>query len=236
MNNKQKRDLFGFLSILFGIPLGGGIVSLCYMWYQSTQQMDAILFSKTILPYWPIAMVLVAGFNICFNQYRKYNTGIVGEEKTQAVLSSLPSNYHCFYNVPVSYGDKLSELDNLIISKNGIVIVETKNYAGRVYGNENDPFWNQTKVSAKGYTYENQIKNPVKQMKRQVYILSKILKDHDISCRIKGYVYMANHNCSTNSDLVFTNKNDLLYTIKSTQSKYPLTEQEIRQIYHVLGL
>lgn len=97
-------------------------------------------------------------------------------------------------NVSLSVDGKQTEIDNLIINRNGIFIVEIKNYNGILYGDADDYEWVKKKISPGGNVYTKKVRNPIKQTKRQIYILSEYLKYNGIKIWIKGYAYFINQN------------------------------------------
>lgn len=225
------------VSIIAGCIGGALALKFFYMFFQlgSTpltsperqMQFDAV---SDAFPMWFVALGFIAIAKLCFQQYKKYDAGIKGEEKLQSTLDTLPAGYHVLSNVNIKYNEKRSEIDNLVISTNGIVIVEAKNYSGMIQGEEDEAQWKQVKISNAGHSYENAIRNPLKQVDRQIYILKMILNELGIRCWIDGYVYMANSNCQTDSDRVFTYKKDLLNAIDESGRSNSLTQRDINKI------
>ena len=78
-------------------------------------------------------------------------------------------------NVHVSYGGRETELDNVIVNGGGVYIVEVKSYKGRLEGSEDDFNWTQYRTDGKG---GKTVKNPIKQVKRQIDITSKYLRQN----------------------------------------------------------
>ena len=54
-----------------------------------------------------------------------------------------------------------SEIDVLFITKKGIVVIESKNYSGWIFGDENDQKWTTSLLGGK----KHQFYNPIKQNK-----------------------------------------------------------------------
>ena len=75
-------------------------------------------------------------------------------------------------NVKLSYDGKRTELDNVIINNRGVFIIEVKNYSGMLVGEEDDFEWVKNKVTDAGNIDQKTVKNPIPQVKRQIYILS----------------------------------------------------------------
>lgn len=67
---------------------------------------------------------------------------------------------------------KSSQIDHLLINQNGILVIETKNYSGRIYGNEKQREW--TQVLAYGRC-KNSFYNPVRQNATHLYRLAEIV-------------------------------------------------------------
>ena len=106
-------------------------------------------------------------------------------------------------NNAVLFADgKEAEYDSIIVNRYGIFVIEVKNYAGRLYGSEDDFYWQKVKHTAAGNEYEKAVKNPIPQVKRQVYILSRFLKEHGYSNWIEGYVFLVNRNIPFKSSYV----------------------------------
>lgn len=64
------------------------------------------------------------------------------------------------------------QIDHIFIRKNGVWVIETKNYSGAIYGHEADAFW--TQVLAYG-NIKNSFRNPIKQNKTHIFRLSEYL-------------------------------------------------------------
>ena len=94
--------------------------------------------------------------------------GIRGEVKaSNAILSVMRDDDRLFTNVSINYDGRPAELDNVIVNKYGVFVIEVKNYAGAIYGNEDDFEWQKYKTTDAGNTYVKTVKNPIKQVKRQ---------------------------------------------------------------------
>lgn len=165
-----------------------------------------------------------------FSQYKRLNTGIKGELKTQRILSGLPGDYLVLPNISVEFEGKKCEIDNLVMSSKGLVIVETKSYKGKLEGAEDDNEWKYTKTSAKGNIYTSMIRNPLKQAKRQTYILSKALKQQGIHCWIDSYVYLIESNCLISSESIFLDERSLIHRIVSSGKEGGLMKEDIGKI------
>ena len=68
---------------------------------------------------------------------------------------------------------KTSQIDHIVINQNGIFVIETKNYSGRIYGTETQHEWTQVLQYGK---IKNRFYNPVKQNATHIYRLEKLLE------------------------------------------------------------
>ena len=122
--------------------------------------------------------------------------GIDGERIATEVLSTLPNGYTVFQDVIVTYDNKKSEIDNIVVGRSGVFIVEVKNHNSHIVGDLNDIYWVQHKVGRGGTPYTDEMYNPVKQVGTQIYCLANYLRQYGVNTYIEGMVYFANKTCS----------------------------------------
>lgn len=131
-----------------------------------------------------VAFIALVFFRKWYNS--PHQKGIRGEERVHKVLMNLPDDYHIFDDVVLKTEKGTTQIDHIVVSKHGIFAVETKNYRGEIYGDDNRQQWTQiivTKVTYKSnlfktYTYvtKNTLYNPVKQSLAHVYAIKNCLK------------------------------------------------------------
>lgn len=119
----------------------------------------------------------------------------------------------------LEYKWEKTEIDNLIINKNGIFIIEVKNYNGTLCGDIDDFEWKKIKVSPGGNVFTKEVKNPIRQMKRQTYLLSRYLKENGIRIWISPFAYFINDNSPVNDECVISDIRELDKTIHKPQEK-----------------
>ena len=119
--------------------------------------------SQPILLILPILGVLVTIFG-------KKIIGMAGEHWVKQELKKLDLNkYHIINDVTVRTADNNThQIDHLVISKEGIFVIETKQYSGYITGTEYDKKWVQNK---KYY-----INNPVHQNYGHMKALEEVLE------------------------------------------------------------
>lgn len=128
-------------------------------------------------------LIIIAGLGSNSQQLRSFfpqlglNTaqykGIVGETRVKNILSRLPNDYKILNDVVLTTERGTTQIDHIVISKYGVFTIETKNYCGDIYGNDNSQEWTQVIVTNvryrknwyKTYSYvtKNHLYNPVKQ-------------------------------------------------------------------------
>ena len=136
--------------------------------------------------------------------------GIRGEEAaTRAIESVLREDDQLLTNVSIEYDGKSTELDNVVVNKYGVFIIEVKNYVGYIVGNEDDFEWQKYKTTDSGNKYEKAVKNPIRQVKRQVYILARYLEYYGPRVWVKGYAILLHGNNPVDSEYLLNRVEDI---------------------------
>lgn len=73
-------------------------------------------------------------------------------------------------------GRGTSQLDHLLITKQGLLVIETKNYSGIIHGTADGKLWTQTFPGS--YSEPRQFYNPIRQNEGHISALRGILKDY----------------------------------------------------------
>lgn len=152
---------------------------------------------------------------------------------TNAIKSVLRDGDVLFTNVDISYEDKPAELDNVIVNSYGVFIIEVKNYTGLLVGNEDDYEWMKYKTTDAGNTYEKTVKNPIKQVKRQVYVLAKYLEYYGSRVWVEGYALLIQGNSPVRSTCVLSSISDIDKAIH-TPVRNRLSKQQVESIVKLL--
>ena len=97
----------------------------------------------------------------------------------------------------------------MILNKRGIYIIEVKNYVGTITGGLNDYEWSKTKTTASGNEYTSVVKNPINQVRRQVYLLANYLKANGINIWIEGYAFLVEGNSPIQSAYILHDQKDI---------------------------
>lgn len=161
--------------------------------------------------------------------------GIDGEEAARkAIKSILREDDILLNNINVEFEGKHTEIDNLIVNKYGIFIIEVKNYSGQLIGKEDDFEWQKVKITDAGNVYEKTVKNPIVQVKRQIYILAGHLRHYDINVWIRGYSILLNNNSPVKNDSILTSLNDIDRVTHIRESN-GLGKKTIEKVLFLLG-
>ena len=160
--------------------------------------------------------------------------GIRGEKLALKLVSKLPLDYYVFTNVKLTYEEKESETDLIVVGEKGVFLIEVKNHNGRITGREQDKRWVQHKTGSKGGIYANPFYNPTKQVKTHVFRLSQILKDEGYPYWIQGVVYFVNSQVELqvySKQIPVLSLNDrFINYLKDFQPRHILSQKEIHII------
>ncbi len=153
-----------------------------------------------------------------------------GEKKVDSELNPLIFNKveHRQINnlILVDSNNKTHQIDHVEIRENGIFCIETKNYKGWIFGNENQDKWTQTL-----YNEKHQFLNPLKQNKSHIYYLSQII---DKKYHINSLVVMVQNNADKINCSNVINLKDLKLYLKEFDDGTKLTIEEMDNIYNKL--
>lgn len=116
-------------------------------------------------------IVLVSFFNSSSSK------GRLGEKKVERFLSKNlnKEDYYIFEDVTLQIGSDTTQIDIIIVSKQGIFVIEVKNYKGCIVGDEKQKQWIQQL-----YQVENTFQNPIHQNYKHIKFLSMILNKKKI--------------------------------------------------------
>ena len=174
-----------------------------------------------------ILAIIVAVSAIFIRLYSTTIKGFIGELKVNIKLHLLGSQFVTISNLLIETKDgNTSQIDHIVLSEYGIFVIETKNYKGWIFGNENSEDWQQVIYSEKFY-----FRNPIKQNKSHIYALKDILCDFP---NVKYYpivVFVGSatlKQISVSSPVIYAN--DLRATIKQNCFNRCLTIDEVQNI------
>ena len=166
INNKRAATLFVTQVILGVMPV---LLLVAFVWFK--------LYRIPILAAVAIGLILLCnlGYILIGQRYAVLNSGIQGERQLYKTVKRLSGNNIIFRNLPVRYKRGRSELDLLIVSHSGIIIVEVKNHSGTIIGSWKSEKWTQRKDYGEGRSTRAEMDDPIKPMRRQRDIVKSIL-------------------------------------------------------------
>lgn len=190
-----------------------------------------------------VAIIAITIFGWWYNSPRQ--KGKRGEMRIHDILMQLPDEYHVMDDVMLKTTNGTTQIDHIVVSKYGVFAIETKNYRGEIYGNDNIQEWKQiivTKVTYpkkpwKTYTYvtKNQFYNPVKQVVGHMYRIKENLKEWPYLKIIPIVVFTGNADISRVSSaghVIYDTA--LLSTIQAYQTSY-ITDTDIKVVVERLS-
>ena len=118
-----------------------------------------------------IAFIVVVFAFIVWSR-TNHGKGVLGELFVRVVIGRTKAGKkYVLNNVMIEQENgRTTQIDHVVIKKKGVFVIETKNRAGYIYGNENDREWTQVLSYGK---VKNRFYSPVKQNNSHVYHLSK---------------------------------------------------------------
>lgn len=123
--------------------------------------------------------------------------GSFGEFIVKLVIGkNKPSERYVINDLRLRVGEnKTSQIDHIVINPNGVFVIETKNYSGRIYGQESQLEWTQVLNYGR---VKNKVYNPIKQNKTHIYHISNLLPPttpvHSVVVFVQGNTKYINAN------------------------------------------
>lgn len=194
----------------------------------------------------PLAIVFIILIFLCnvsyiflAQQYNILNSGRRGEKMLQKAVKRLSGNNIIFCNLPVRYKRGRSELDALIISRRGVIIVEVKNHSGTIQGSWKDEKWLQRK-HYREKTTDLEMDNPIKQMRRQRDIVKSILNASGENVWVDTVLFFSNNNAklrlnTREDDIVCLGSTELIQFLNSYQGKEEVPRAKMERIAEILS-
>lgn len=167
-----------------------------------------------------------------------WNTGKAGERYTKDALEPLEGYKQILSNCyfPKSDGT-FTEVDLILLHESGIYVIESKNYSGWIFGNEEQQQWTQSLPSRDGQSKKIRFFNPIIQNKGHLKWMKKYA---DIGSDIPLYSFIVfSDRCElkkitlTSGDHFVVNRRDLFQKVRENAESVSrkLTRGEIDTLY-----
>lgn len=132
-----------------------------------------------------------------------------------------------------------TQIDEILILKSGIYVIECKDFKGWIFGNDVNDRWTVTYRSGRfGDSNKHSFYNPVKQNKGHIKYISSILPGY--KGPIRSIIVFSNEcsfkNITNNSDAYIIKEGILIETILRIDSSVDpcLTDEQITKVYEIL--
>ena len=114
---------------------------------------------------------------------RKLQRGEQGEQVVAEILDSDPSFHRLINNLVLLGDNQMShQIDHILIRGNGIFVIETKNYYGKIAGREEDSYWKKVFLY-KGRMKIESFHNPLRQNQSHIRMVKRLIgHDYPIYC------------------------------------------------------
>ena len=187
-----------------------------------------------VIIFFVIILFIILLLSLSNGEDQKRIAGKEGELQAKKLLNHyLNENDLLLNNVNISIHGRNTELDYVVINNNGVFIFEVKNFSGKLVGNEDDQYWNKYKISRGNKEYIKERRNPIKQLKREIYLLKEYLKYYGVDLWIEGYVLFVNMNSPVESEYTVNDKSEI-DDILHLRRNQVLTKNQIEKIMSIL--
>lgn len=187
-----------------------------------------------VIIFFVIILFIFLLLSLSNDEDQKRIAGKEGELQAKKILNHyLNENDLLLNNLNISIHGRNTELDYVVINNNGVFIFEVKNFSGQLVGNEDDQYWNKYKISRGNKEYIKEVRNPIKQLKREIYLLKEYLKYYGVDLWIEGYVLFVNMNSPVESEYTVNDKSEI-DDILHLRRNQVLTKNQIEKIISIL--
>lgn len=194
----KKREISretGLLSRLVYIELLAGILlTLCGGALYYLRDNNKLLVGGGIL------LFLAIGHWVKIRDNRKdiqnASAGRHGERVVTKILSrELSDRYYVINDANAAFGRKTAQIDHLVICPQGLFVLETKNWRGRLEGDEKENMWKQYRGDGAAPVF---LHNPVEQNQHHIDVLRSFLKTRQLPSDINmiSAIVMTNRSSS----------------------------------------
>ncbi len=155
---------------LAGLLVGVGLI--LYFWKDTASLLVVGL----------VAAFLAAAHHIKIRENRKeeqqVSAGLRGEATvTRLLQEELPNDTYILNDVNIRRGFRSAQIDHVVVSPKGIFLVETKNWRGKISGDERAPQWSRVRAAGDKPT---PLPNPAQQCRRHIDLFRQFLKANHV--------------------------------------------------------
>jgi len=128
-----------------------------------------------LILFYTLALALFIALIVFVIKYKSPTArGKRGERKVTKMLLRIQKQCggYVINDIVLPIGQTTTQIDHIYISSKGIFVIETKNYSGRIYGDESSRYWKQ--VLANGNT-KHKMYNPLMQNETHASAVRKLV-------------------------------------------------------------
>ena len=178
-----------------------------------------------------LLLLFILFFTIYEGKRIPYERGKEGEDTVMDLLEEIKNSSSFVINdLTIDNGSVHSQIDHLFFTTGGIIVIETKNLSGRIYGREKNSHWTQVLRNGKKY----QLYSPLLQNEGHMRSLRVVLKENGYK-RIE--VLSAIVFVKGNINYIHSNHVYDLYTLKkfirTTMKNQLYTLEEVKALYEL---
>jgi len=170
-----------------------------------------------------------------------FDKGLSGEYKLYQYLQPFElTGCKFLFNlyIPRDNG-KTSEIDVVMFHPKGLFVIESKNYSGWIFGNENNKQWTQTLPVGRRRSHKERFYNPIMQNATHIRAIRKYIDD---TIPVYSAIAFSNKctlkNVTVKSSVILTYYSDLQKDIEYKLSKinnYTMTQELMNETYNKLS-
>lgn len=131
------------------------------------------IFTPLLKPLMPYLIIIgfVAILGSIYKAFRPQIKGYFGEVLVNRILkNSLDQTvYYLLANIMLPTPTGTTQIDHIVVSRYGIFVIETKNYAGWIFGSEEEAQWTQVI-----YRSKHKFQNPLRQNYKHTKTISEL--------------------------------------------------------------
>lgn len=127
----------------------------------------------------PLALFGAWCVGVARHRGRIVGEGSEGEALVAKVLDQIPIDARVLHSIQFKSGDRMREIDHILITRHALFCIETKYLRGRIAGKATDREWTLHKRARKTRSrYKRTFYNPLKQVATQIYHVRNHLETH----------------------------------------------------------
>jgi restriction system protein len=138
-----------------------------------THMGPAIIVAQLFIGLAIFAFGFLVGFAIKSSyQHSIWTSQNRGEASVHRIITANfpPPQYHLLNNITIPFKDGTTQIDHILVSTKGIFVIETKNYSGWIFGDENSKQWTQVL-----YKVKSRFQNPIHQNFLHIKVVEQLL-------------------------------------------------------------